>query len=58
MNLGVFLLRYVTVWIGVTRKPVDGVCNQVRNKPGCAAKEVEKGLGISDLGSIGIVLPM
>ena len=38
------------------RKPVFGVFDQVRHKPGCAATEDVKRLEISDLESRGIVL--
>ena len=38
------------------RKPVFGVSDQVRHKPGCAAKEDSKRLEISDLERSGIVL--
>ena len=40
----------------VLRKPVFGVFDQVRHKPGCTATEDGKRLEISDLGSRGIVL--
>ena len=40
----------------VVRKPVFGVCNQVRHKSGCTTTEDEYRLGISDLESRGIVL--
>ena len=40
----------------VVRKPVFGVSDQVRHKPGCTAKEDGYGLKISDLESRGIVL--
>ena len=40
----------------VLRKPVFGVSNQVRQKPGCTATEDGKMLEISDLESRGIVL--
>ena len=39
----------------VVRKPVFGVSDQVRHKPGCAATENGQRLEISDLGR-GIVL--
>ena len=40
----------------VTRKPVFGVCDQVRHKPACAATEISYGLEISAIVSRGIVL--
>ena len=40
----------------VLRKPVFGVSNQVRYKPGCAATKYSQRLEISDLGNRGIVL--
>ena len=40
----------------VVRKPVFGVSDQVRHKPGCTATEDGWRLEISDLGSRGIVL--
>ena len=40
----------------VVRKPVFGVSDQVRHKPGCTIKEDGYRLEISDLGSGGIVL--
>ena len=40
----------------VLRKPVFGVSDQVRHKPGCTATEDGEKLEISDLGSRGIVL--
>ena len=40
----------------VVRKPVFGVFDQVRHKPGCTATEDGKRLEISDLGNRGIVL--
>ena len=42
----------------VVRKPVLGVSDQVRHKPGCAVTEDGLRLEISDLGSRGIVLSM
>ena len=42
----------------VVRKPVFGVSDQVRHKPGCTTTEDDKRLEISDLGSRGIVLSM
>ena len=44
----------------VVRKPVFGVSNQVRHKPGCSTTEDGLRLEISDLGSTcrGIVLSM
>ena len=43
-------------WSLVVRKPVFGVSDQVRHKPGCTATEDGQRLEISDLGSRGIVL--
>ena len=40
----------------VVRKPVFGVSDQVRHKPGCTATKDGMRLEISDLGSRGIVL--
>ena len=40
----------------VMRKPVFGVCDQVRLKPACSATETSKSLEILDLTSIGIIL--
>ena len=40
----------------VVRKPVFGVSDQVRHKPGCTVSEDGQRLEISDLGSRGIVL--
>ena len=40
----------------VARKPVLGVSDQVRHKPGCTATEDGEKLEISDIGSRGIVL--
>ena len=40
----------------VTRKPVFGVCDQVRHKPACTAAETTQGLEILDIASIGIIL--
>ena len=40
----------------VVRKPVFGVFDQVRHKPGCTVIEDGQRLEISDLGSRGIVL--
>ena len=40
----------------VVRKPVFGVSDQVRHKPGCTATEDGYRLEISDLGRKGIVL--
>ena len=40
----------------VVRKPVFGVSDQVRHKPGCTATEDGEKLEISYLGSRGIVL--
>ena len=46
-------LRYLSL---VVRKPVFGVSDQVRHKPGCTATEDAKRLEISHVGSRGIVL--
>ena len=40
----------------ITRKPVFGVCDQVRLKPACSAKETSQSLKILDLVSIVIIL--
>ena len=40
------------------KKPVIGVSDQVRQKPGCTTTEDGYKLEISDLGSRGIVLSM
>ena len=40
----------------VLRKPVFGVSDQVRHKPGCTATEDGQRLEISDIGSRGTVL--
>ena len=40
----------------VVRKPVFGVSDQVRHKPGCSATEDGYRLEISDLGSRGMLL--
>ena len=40
----------------VVRKPVFGISDLVRHKPGCTATEDCKRLEISDLGSRGIIL--
>ena len=40
----------------VVRKPVFGVSDQIRHKPGCTATEDGKRLETSDLGRRGIVL--
>ena len=40
----------------IVRKPVLGVCDQVRHKPGCTTTEDDYRLEILDLGSRGIVL--
>ena len=40
----------------VVRKPVFGVSDRVRHKPGCIVTEDEERLEISDLESRGIVL--
>ena len=47
------VLRYLS---RVLRKPVFGVSDQVRHKPGCTATEDGYSLEISDVGSRGIVL--
>ena len=41
----------------VTRKPVFGVCDQVRLKPACSSTETSKRLEISAIASRGIILP-
>ena len=38
------------------RKPVFGVCDQVRHKLACAAKEARQRLEISDIETRGIIL--
>ena len=40
----------------VTRKPVLGVCDQVRLKPVCSGTQTRSSLEILNLASIGIVL--
>ena len=40
----------------VTKKPVFGVCDQLRFKPACSATETSQGLEILDIASIDIVL--
>ena len=40
----------------VMRKPVFGVCDQVRLKPACSAVETSKRLEISDIETRGIIL--
>ena len=40
----------------VTRKPVFGVCDQVRLKPACSAAETSKRLEISAIASRGIII--
>ena len=40
----------------ITRKPVFGVCDQVRLKLACTAIKTSKSLEISDLATIGIIL--
>ena len=47
------LVDYMSLFV---RKPVFGVSDQVRHKPGCAATEDGWRLEISDYGSTGIVL--
>ena len=42
----------------VMRKPVSGVSDQVRHKPGCTATETRSRLEILDLGRRRIVLSM
>ena len=49
------MLHYMSL---VVRKPVFGVSDQVRHKPGCTATEDGQRLEISDLGNRGIVLSM
>ena len=48
-----FLLSQLSL---VMRKPVFGVSDQVRHKPGCTKTEDDYRLEISDLGSKGIEL--
>ena len=40
----------------ITRKPVFGVCDQVRHKPACPATEASQSLEILDIASIDIIL--
>ena len=40
----------------VKRKPVFGVCDEVRLKPACSATETSQGLEILDIASIDIIL--
>ena len=40
----------------VTRKPVFGICDQVRLEPACAATEASQRLEISDLETRSIIL--
>ena len=40
----------------VTRKPVVGVCNQLKLKPACSATQISSGLEISATVSRGIIL--
>ena len=42
----------------VVRKPVFGVSDLVRHKPGCKLQEMARGLKFRDVGSRGIVLYM
>ena len=51
-----FLTRYDSDMSLVVRKPVFGVSDQVRHKPGCTATQDGMRLEIPDLGSGGIVL--
>ena len=48
-------IRYIDM-SRIVRKPVFGVSDHVRHKPGCTTTEDGKRLEISDLGSRGIVL--
>ena len=40
----------------ITRKPVFGVCDQVRLEPACSATETSKSLESLDLERLGIIL--
>ena len=40
----------------VVRKPVFGLCDQVRLKPACSVTEASLSLEILDLASIGIIV--
>ena len=40
----------------VTRKPVFGVCDQLRLKPACSADETSQGLAILAIASRGVLL--
>ena len=40
----------------VTRKPVFGICDQVRLKPACSATETSYSLEILDIVNIGFIL--
>ena len=40
----------------VTKKPVFGVCDQVRLKPACSPTEASYSIEISDIASTGIIL--
>ena len=53
--LTIYEPHFLCVFLFV-RKPVFGVSDQVRHKPGCTAPEDGWSLQISDLGSRGIVL--
>ena len=48
--------HYLHKWSLVTRKPVFGVCAQLRLKPACSADETSYGLEISAIASRGIIL--
>ena len=59
LNLKISLILAILIHMSlVVRKPVFGVSDQVRHKPGCTATEDGYRLEISDLGSRGIVLSM
>ena len=58
IRLGRFTNDLRTKHLHDVRKPVFGVSDQVRYKPGCTATEDGQRLEISDLGSRGIVLPV
>ena len=50
------ILGYQKYMSRVVRKPVLGVSDQIRHKPGCTASEDSYDFETSDLGSRGIVL--
>ena len=51
--LKILLVPYMSL---ITRKPVFGVCNQVRLKPACSATETSQCLEILDIETRGIIL--